>query len=133
MVQHADAVGDIEAPHIDFTQVALDQFGLDPAIREVGPGHLFGIPELHPDQAEGIAAGGVIPGFTDHKHAITAEEYIDAVRRGDILDPTLSFQLDQGFEAVCALPNYVDNPKVDHYAVFIVWHNPDHAAPRPRT
>jgi ribosomal protein S18 acetylase RimI-like enzyme len=74
----------------------------------------------------GIVAGGVIPGFADHKHAMTADEYIDAVRRGTMVDPTLSFQLRNGFEAVCALPDYVDNPKVDGYAVLIVWHNPDH-------
>ena len=31
----------------------------------------------------GIAAGGVIPGFTDHKHAITAEEWLE--RREELL------------------------------------------------
>jgi hypothetical protein len=74
----------------------------------------------------GIAAGGVIPGFADHKNQMTADQYIDAIRRRDLSDPTLSFQLDNGFEAVCALPNYVENPKVDNFAVLIVWHNPDY-------
>lgn len=73
----------------------------------------------------GILAGGVIPGYADHRHTMTADEYVDAVRRGVLVDPTLSFQLHHGFEAVCALPHYVTDPKVDDHAVLIVWRNPD--------
>lgn len=75
----------------------------------------------------GIVAGGVIPGFAGHKHEMTADEYIAAVVAGRLYDPTLSFQLANGFEARCALANYMENPLVDSYAALIVWHNPDHA------
>jgi GNAT superfamily N-acetyltransferase len=74
----------------------------------------------------GIIAGGVIPGFADHKDHMSADEYIVAVRAGELYDRTLSFQLENGFEARCALANYMRDPAVDNYAALIVWHNPDH-------
>ena len=46
--------------------------------------------------------------------------------RGDLQDPTLSFQLTNGFRAVAALPGYMEDPLVDDWAVLIVWDNPDH-------
>ena len=51
----------------------------------------------------GIVAGGVIPGYAEHKHAMTADEYIVKVRRGELYDRTLTFQIGNGFEAVCGL------------------------------
>lgn len=74
----------------------------------------------------GIVAGGVIPGFADHKHEMTADEYVAEVRAGRLYDRTLSFQLENGFEAPGALANYIEDPAVDSYAALIVWHNPDH-------
>ena len=76
----------------------------------------------------GIVAGGVIPGYADHKHDMSADDYIAEVRAGRLYDPTLSFQLRNGFEAPCALANYIEDPAVDDYAALIVWHNPDHRA-----
>lgn len=72
----------------------------------------------------GIVAGGVMPGYASHIDTMTADEYIDAVRRGDLYDPTLSFQQDNGFELGPALANYITDPAVDNYAALIVWHNP---------
>ncbi len=74
----------------------------------------------------GIIAGGVIPGFADHKHEMTADEYIIAVRAGDLYDPTLTFQLENGFEAPCALENYMADPAVDSWASLIIWRDPNH-------
>ncbi len=76
----------------------------------------------------GIVAGGVIPGYADHKHELTADEYIAKVRDGELYDRTLSFQLENGFEARCALAGYIRDPAVDDYAALIVWWNPDHDA-----
>lgn len=73
----------------------------------------------------GIIAGGVIPGFAEHKHEMTADDYIERVVAGDLIDPTLTFQLANGFEAICALENYMENPLVDSYAALIRWRNPD--------
>ncbi len=74
----------------------------------------------------GIVAGGVLPGFAHHKHAMTAAEYLDGVSCGRLYDPTLSFQIEQGFRVICPLPDYVIEPAVDNFAALIVW---DHRSP----
>lgn len=78
----------------------------------------------------GIIAGGVIPGYADHKHEMSADEYIDAVVAGDLFDPTLTFQLANGFEALGAISGYLMDDETDGWAVFIVWHNPDYEEAR---
>lgn len=75
----------------------------------------------------GIVAGGVIPGFAKHKHEMTADEYVEGVVAGELYDPTLTFQLENGFEAHCALEDYIRDPEVDNYASLIVWHNPEYS------
>lgn len=73
----------------------------------------------------GIVAGGVMPEYVNHKHEMTADEYIEQVREQNIYDPTLSFQQENGFELVRALPNYIMNPDIDNYAALIIWRNND--------
>ncbi len=74
---------------------------------------------------DGIVAGGVIPGYADHKASMTPDAYIDAVRAKELYDPTLSFQLNNDFHALCALHGYIADPAVDDAASLIVWENPD--------
>ena len=64
-----------------------------------------------------------MPGFAKFKEEMTADEYITAVRENVIYDATLSFQANNGFELVCALPNYIANPEIDNYAALIIWRN----------
>lgn len=73
----------------------------------------------------GIVAGGVIPGYADHRHNMTAAEYITRVAAGELYDSTLTFQLENGFEARGAIANYLADDSVGNYAAFIVWANPD--------
>ena len=80
-------------------------------------------------QLEGIIAGGVIPGYAEHKNVMSADDYIAKVVAGELYDPTLTFQVENGFEAPCALANYMRDPEVNDYASLIVWHNPDYSAP----
>lgn len=74
----------------------------------------------------GIVAGGVMPGYAAYLDAMGAEDYIAKVVAGELHDPTLSFQLNNGFVAMGALPGYIKDPTVGNNAVLIVWHNPDH-------
>ena len=71
----------------------------------------------------GIVAGGVMPGYANHKNGMTADEYIENVKKKIIYDPTLSFQQENGFELLQALPNYIANPEIDNYAALIIWRN----------
>jgi len=74
----------------------------------------------------GIIAGGHIPGFVDHRHEMTAPEYIARVAAGELYDPTLSFQIDNGFRVAGALENYLHDDATDSYSALIVWDNPEY-------
>lgn len=69
----------------------------------------------------GIIAGGSLPGFYEHKAEMPIDEYVEAVVRGELHDPTLSFQLDNGFEVRGLLENYMDDEADDGWAALIVW------------
>ncbi|WP_420611786.1 GNAT family N-acetyltransferase [Candidatus Spongiisocius sp.] len=69
----------------------------------------------------GIIAGGVIPGYAEHKDRMSAAEYVEKVAAGELYDRTLSFQIENGFEARGVLENYIEDPEVDNWASLIVW------------
>ena len=75
---------------------------------------------------KGIVAGGVIPGYAKHLNEMPADQYIDQVVAGNLHDPTLSFQIANGFQARGAIPDYLDDPTVGNNAVLIVWENTDY-------
>lgn len=75
----------------------------------------------------GIVFGGRLPGLARGiKRFGSAENYVQAVIEGRRRDPTLSFQLRNGFDVIGLLPAY--EPE-DHeslgYATHMVWRNPD--------
>lgn len=74
----------------------------------------------------GIVAGGLIPGFAAHKHALTPQEYVDKVVQGRLRDDTLSFQLGRGFVVRGLLRDYIEDEASDNWATLIVWNNPDY-------
>lgn len=73
----------------------------------------------------GIIAGAEIPGYASVKDLMTAAEYVSEVAAGNRFDSTLSFQLNNGFEALGVVADYMQNPAVGNWASFIVWRNPD--------
>ena len=77
---------------------------------------------------KGIIAGGHIIGYADHKHELSAAEYVDKVATRELYDATLTFQLDNGFEVRGVLANYLEEPALDNWAALIVWDNPDYRA-----
>ncbi|MDH3293443.1 MAG: GNAT family N-acetyltransferase [Acidimicrobiia bacterium] len=72
----------------------------------------------------GIVAGGVMPGYAEHRDTMSPDDYIRAVVAGELYDPTLTFQKDNGFVLGPALAGYITDPAVNDYASLIVWHNP---------
>jgi len=74
----------------------------------------------------GIVAGGVIPGYAEHLESMSAGDYIEKVKAGELYDPTLTFQIENGFEAHGPIADYLDDPSVGNNAVLIVWHNPEY-------
>ena len=75
---------------------------------------------------KGIIAGGHIVGYADHKHQMSAAEYVDKVAKRELYDSTLTFQLENGFEVRGVLADYLNEPAIDNYAALIVWLNPDY-------
>lgn len=76
------------------------------------------------DGKRGIVAGGSIPGFFHFKSWMTAHDYVDRVVSGELTDPTLSFQLNNGFEVRGLLENYLEDEADDGWATLIVWEAP---------
>ena len=74
---------------------------------------------------KGIIAGGHIPDFEKHKHEMSAATYVEKVVAGELYDRTLTFQLENGFEAPGVIENYIADAEVDNWASLIVWRNPD--------
>lgn len=69
----------------------------------------------------GIVAGGALPGYADYKAELSAADYVRKVVAGELSDPTLSFQLKNGFEVRGLLENYLDDTVSDGWATLIVW------------
>ncbi len=76
-------------------------------------------------ERRGIVAGGMLPGYAAHKSALSVHDYVQKVVAGELSDPTLSFQLKNGFEVRGLLENYLDDEASDGWATLIVWENPD--------
>ena len=75
---------------------------------------------------KGIIFGARIPGFIKKKKTYpTPEEYLEAVNSRKIKDPTVSFQMNNGFEPVGILKDYLPSDK-DSFgnAVLMRWNNP---------
>lgn len=73
---------------------------------------------------KGILVGGRIPGYEAHADELTPQQYINRVRRQEIYDPVLSFQLSNDFRVKRAIKGYWPQ---DHYsqgyAVLLEWAN----------
>lgn len=73
-----------------------------------------------------IRAGARLPGYERYADAMDAESYVRRVVAHELSDPTLSFQLSEGFHVVAVVPDYYHrDPKSRDYAALIEWINPD--------
>ncbi|MFB5607706.1 MAG: GNAT family N-acetyltransferase [Candidatus Nitrosomaritimum yanchengensis] len=71
-----------------------------------------------------IIAGGRLVNYCEYSNELTPEEYVKKVKRHEIREPVLSFQLRNGFKYIKILPNYMKDPLSLNYATFIEWRNP---------
>ncbi|WIO74955.1 bifunctional GNAT family N-acetyltransferase/carbon-nitrogen hydrolase family protein [Porticoccaceae bacterium LTM1] len=71
-----------------------------------------------------IFAGGRIPNYNEYAGEMRPQQYIEAVRRKEIYDPILSFQLANDFEVKRVLKAYMPEDKESHgYATLLEWFN----------
>ncbi len=75
---------------------------------------------------KGIIFGARIPGYSKKRKSYpTPEEYLDAVKSKLIKDPTVSFQMRNGFDPVSVLKEYLPSDLESHgYAILMKWENP---------
>jgi ribosomal protein S18 acetylase RimI-like enzyme len=77
-----------------------------------------------------IRAGARLCGYHRFADTLSPEEYTVRVVRGALTDPTLSFQLKQGFEVIGVARNYLrHDPESLGHAAVIEWLNPGTATP----
>jgi len=72
----------------------------------------------------GLAFGGRIPNYHKYSDTLTPKQYIDKVRRKEIHDPVLNFQISNDFHPARILKNYLEGDSSSHdYAVLLEWDN----------
>ncbi|MDX1440980.1 MAG: GNAT family N-acetyltransferase [Nitrosopumilaceae archaeon] len=72
-----------------------------------------------------IIAGGRIFNYCEYANELSPLEYVKKVKRHEIKEPVLAFQLRNGFKFIKIMPNYLKDPRSLNYATFIEWKNPD--------
>ena len=73
---------------------------------------------------KGIAFGGRIPNYHKYAEKMSPKEYIEKVRRKEIHDPVLDFQLSNDFHPAMILKGYLEGDKESNeFAVLLEWKN----------
>lgn len=71
-----------------------------------------------------IIFGGRIPNYGQHADRLTPREYIQRVKKKEIYDPVLNFQLSNDFHEKVILKGYLpDDEESKEYAVLLEWNN----------
>lgn len=80
-----------------------------------------------------IRAGARLRGYHRYANQRSPEDYLRAVMRGTLTDPTLSFQLREGFRVIALVHGYLrEDPESLGYAAVIEWLNPEVATREDR-
>lgn len=71
-----------------------------------------------------IIAGARLINYCEYAKDLTPLEYVAKVKRHEIKEPVLSFQIRNGFKFIKILPNYMKDSRSLNNATFIEWKNP---------
>lgn len=72
-----------------------------------------------------IIFGGRIPNYYLYEKEMSVEKYVSEVKKSNIYDPTLTFQLNKEFKLKDIIPNYLPDDKESmKYAILLEWENP---------
>lgn len=81
----------------------------------------------------GVAFGGRIPNYHKYQDSLSPKEYIDKVRRKEIDDPVLNFQISNDFHPTKVLHGYLEGDQASkEYAVLMEWDNIYYEKPRKK-
>ncbi|GAB7388777.1 GNAT family N-acetyltransferase [Bacillaceae bacterium] len=71
-----------------------------------------------------LLGGGRMPGYHKKAREMTAEQYLEAVVKGELKDPVITFLLRCGRTPVKVIPNYLEDEESCNYGVLMEWKNP---------
>lgn len=73
---------------------------------------------------KGIAFGGRIPNYHKYQDTLTPKQYIQKVRKKEIHDPVLNFQISNDFHPAKIITGYLEeDTESNKYAVLLEWDN----------
>ena len=101
---------------------------VDPAARRKGIGSLlYNVRKqiVRDRSLKRMLTGGRIPGYAQVSEEMSPKQYVTAVIQGRRKDPTLSFQLDNGFVVLDIIPEYLNDKESHGFATLLEWLNPN--------
>ncbi len=73
---------------------------------------------------KGIAFGGRMPNFHEYADSLSPKEYIEKVKRKEIHDPVLNFQISNDFHPTKVLKGYLEGDAASNeFAILMEWDN----------
>lgn len=76
---------------------------------------------------KGWYAVGMLMGYHRYCDQMSVNTYGQAVINGEMRDPTVSMQVNRGFQPIRVVENYLFEEDAGNAGVLIVWNNPDYA------
>jgi ribosomal protein S18 acetylase RimI-like enzyme len=73
---------------------------------------------------ERLLGGGRMPGYHKKANEMTAEQYLEAVVKGELKDPVITFLLRCGRTPVKVVANYLEDKESCNYGALMEWKNP---------
>ena len=71
-----------------------------------------------------LLGGGRMPGYHLKAAEMTADEYLQAVVKGEFKDPVISFLFRCGRKPLRIVKDYLDDEESCNYAALMEWKNP---------
>jgi len=101
--------------------------GVRPAFRKLGLGKwlMFSMYDVVVHLGlERLLGGGRMPGYHKHANEKSPEQYIDAVVKGELKDPVITFLLRCGRTPIKVVANYLEDGESNNYGTLMEWKNP---------
>ncbi|MGM0901505.1 MAG: GNAT family N-acetyltransferase [Bacillota bacterium] len=76
---------------------------------------------------ERLLGGGRMPGYAKVAKEMSAEQYLEAIVKGELKDPVLTFLLRCGRTPLGIIENYLEDEESKGFAALMEWKNPFHS------
>jgi len=80
----------------------------------------------------GWYAGGMLMGYHRYKNQMSVRDYAEKVATRQIIDPTVTMQMNRGFRLGGVIEDYLPEEWAGNAAMTIIWDNPDYVPAETR-